>query len=120
MPSVTYCQNTPYFFKWFEAARPNDVIVYYTGELASAIELSDKNVREFLLDIKETVWQYAVDGKLYLFQKKLETGRYEYIAVKAGRRIHQLNPVHYYTRYGVDKAQTRVNKLRQEYSDQRG
>lgn len=114
MSTVTYYQNPQFFFRWFSIAKPNDIIVYYTGTLAEAIDKSDTNTKEYLLDIKETMWQYAVEGKLYLFQKKIDTGVYEYIAVKSSRRIHQLNPAHYYTRYSIDKRQARVNKLKEE------
>lgn len=77
------------FESWFTTARPGDIHTYYVGLLGL------ENKSKFHNHIKHTAWNYAVQGKVYLFQRKIEENKFCYTAVKASRYTYKLVPFDY-------------------------
>lgn len=63
------------FNEWFKSAKPNDKYIYFRGETLTFSHMSNK--------IRQETWYKAVIGEVYLLQRKLGLGKYEFIAVKA-------------------------------------
>ena len=56
-------------------------------------------------------WDLAIKGVVYLYQKKLGDGEYEYTAFKSSSKIAYLMPSDYYTRHSFDRIRQRTRKL---------
>ena len=85
--SYPACRN---FIEWYYAANGGDKFVYYAGSnLASSQES---------WAVKNLVWKFAIEGKVYLFQKRFGNNDYQYIAIKAIGRDTNLVPLDYGTR----------------------
>lgn len=63
------------FNEFLTTAFPNDRAIYHTG--------SGLTNTTYMLVLKHTVWQMAIKGHVYLVQKKLESDKYQFIAIKA-------------------------------------
>jgi hypothetical protein len=92
------------FKDWLVTARPNDKLVYYTGETLTYSLMASH--------IKKEVWEMALNGHVYLVQKKLGVGLYEFITVKASKSpCMSLIPVRDYSdKNHVSKLQTYTNR----------
>lgn len=64
-----------HFKDWIAAARPNDKYTYHIG-----FGLFDSFMSG---QVRKLAWDRAVDGDIYLVQRRITSGSYEYIAVKA-------------------------------------
>ena len=67
--------SVEHFHLWLRFAKPNDSIVYYRGETLTFSLMT--------VQIKRETWDKALEGLVYLVQRKLGVGNYEYIAIRA-------------------------------------
>lgn len=63
------------FNEWLRVSKPNDRFIYFRGETLTYSHMSNK--------IRQETWHKAVIGDVYLVQRKLALGQYEFIAIKA-------------------------------------
>lgn len=63
------------FLAWVKAAKPNEKMIYYRGETLTFSLMTTQ--------IKRETWDKALEGRVYLVQKKLGVGLYEFIAIRA-------------------------------------
>lgn len=63
------------FGSWLSNSKPNDKYIYYKGETLTFSHLTNK--------IRKETWDRAIEGRIYLLQRKISVGVYEFIAVKA-------------------------------------
>ncbi len=82
------------FVDWFEKANPGDTYTYFNGDLAYA--QSTTTARQTA--IKMVTWQYAVEGKIYLYQRRMPDDSRDYIAYKPRRVIQKLIALDYGTK----------------------
>ena len=66
--------------EWLRAAKHGMYHVYYTGAGLDGSELTNQTN---IWKLKQLTWKLAVDGRIYLVQRKLRIDRYEYRAIKA-------------------------------------
>lgn len=80
------------YYEWMKLAEAGDVLVYWTGDLqfdrqvvlpntypVSSVEMEQFNTLNILAD---RIHEDAKDGNLYLTQKRLDFGVYEYRATR--------------------------------------
>lgn len=79
------------FKNWYITAKPGEIYTYYIGFLGM------ENKSRFAMHIKHIAWEYAIKGRVYLFQRKMAENEFDYIAVKARHYTRQLVPFDYCT-----------------------
>lgn len=74
------------FKNWYLQAKPGDWYTYHLGE-----HLHENFTIQY---VKKVVWDYACDGKIYIFQKRDPEipEIFFFKAQKASKRIPKLNP----------------------------
>lgn len=77
------------FESWYRTANPGEQYTYYIGLLGM------ESKSKFHHHIKHTAWKYALQGRVYLFQRKIEENEFDYIAVKAKQYVYKLVPFDY-------------------------
>lgn len=65
------------FISWYEEAKPGDKYIYYNGELST-------DGRAWY--IKRLVFDYALEGKVILLQKRIKEKNFNYFVIK---KVHQ-------------------------------
>lgn len=60
--------------KWLDNARPGSKVVYHIGNLF----LDGRD------EVANFLYEAAVDDRVWLFQRRLEVGVFEYMAIKKG------------------------------------
>lgn len=75
------------FATWYVHAKPGDRFIYYFGE-----HLHENMASEYL---KKYVWDYATEGKVYIFQTRdtIERTKFNFIAMKPKLKLKQLIPL---------------------------
>lgn len=81
--AVEHIEN---FKNWYKNAQSGDWYIYYYGETLHENYQSKH--------LKDTVWSYACDGKIYIFQRRNidDLRNFFFLAQKASRRYPHLNP----------------------------
>lgn len=82
-------QDKMIFENWYITAKPGSSYIYYKGLLGM------ESKSKFTSHIKHTVWKYALQGRIYLIQRKIMENDYDYIAVKAKNYNEKLVPTDY-------------------------
>jgi hypothetical protein len=77
------------FISWLKDAPPNDKFVYFEGEFVP-------------MRYGSFVWDKALTGHVYLVQKRIAIGEFQYIAIRADRVLRSLIP------YSNPKSQKRL------------
>jgi hypothetical protein len=71
------------FQEWMAAAQPGERIAYARGLLAASIHaafLAEHPDAQTLSALQEATWRAHAKGRVYLVQRRLKPGRYEYLA----------------------------------------
>lgn len=63
------------FLAWVKSAKPNERIIYYRGETLTFSLMT--------VQIKRETWDKALEGLVYLVQRRLGPGKYEFIAIRS-------------------------------------
>jgi len=74
------------FAQWFSEASFGDNYIYTV----------DVSFFEPKSSVKKLAWEYAIDGKIYITQKRLGDGLYMYLALKAKHKLTKLVPWDYW------------------------
>ena len=74
------------FYSWYISAKPGNRFIYYFGE-----HLHENIASEYL---RRMVWDFACNGKVYIFQSRdeIERNKFNYIAIKPRSRVKSLIP----------------------------
>jgi len=78
--------TVPEFQEWMEAARPGERIAYAKGLLAASIHaawLAEHPDAQQLSALQEATWSAGAKGHIYLVQRRLKPGAFEYLAQRA-------------------------------------
>jgi hypothetical protein len=79
-------QRIQEFTEWLDNAPNGDVYTYYTGPCVGSAGIEYES-------LARVVYGKALDGKVYLFQRKISPFTFDYIAVKSGKIPKQLMPI---------------------------
>jgi hypothetical protein len=74
------------FQEWLAAARPGERIAYAKGALAASIHaafLAEHPDAQKLSALQETTWRAGAKGHVYLVQRRLKPGGFEYLAERS-------------------------------------
>jgi hypothetical protein len=71
------------FEDWRARAKPDDKVTYAHGFLAQAVGLAKGEEKKALEQLQRVTWAAMSAGYLHLTQRRLEPGKYEYIATAA-------------------------------------
>ena len=74
------------FVKWFADAEPGSTYTYTSG----------LSFYEPKASVKKLAWEYAINGKVYIYQKKVTDEIYAYIAFKPRIGLRKLVPWDYW------------------------
>jgi hypothetical protein len=74
------------FQEWLAAARPGERTAYAKGALAASIHtawLKEHPDAQKLSALQEATWKAGAKGHVYLVQRRLKPGAFEYLAERA-------------------------------------
>ena len=74
------------FQEWLAAAQPGERIAYAKGALAASIHaafLAEHPDAQKLSALQETTWRAGARGYVYLVQRRLKAGAFEYFAERS-------------------------------------
>lgn len=82
-----YKERVDKFEKWYKNAKPGDWYTYHVG-----VTLTEGMSNYY---IKKVTWNYACDGKIYLFLRRsmYDKSKLDFLAQKASKVIPKLNPL---------------------------
>jgi hypothetical protein len=85
-PSSEHTVFADAFVQWYRTAQPGEKFLYYFGE-----HLHEDRNSEY---VRQIVWDYACDGKVYIFQArdKEHPTNFNFIAVKSRHKLDWLIP----------------------------
>lgn len=75
----TLSNDAKEFISWLNVAEPGENYIYYKGYIGE----SKSNI---LSSLKQTVWKSAVNGRVYLLQRKNGPSEYDYLAQKSAKK----------------------------------
>ena len=80
------------FQEWLAAAQPGERIAYAKGALAASIHAAweaEHPDAQKLSTLQETTWHAGAKGQVFLAQRRLKAGAFEYLAERAtdGKQI---------------------------------
>ena len=77
------------FQEWLGAAQPGERVAYARGLLAASIHaafLAEHPDAQKLSALQEATWRAGAKGHVYLVQRRLKPGAFEYLAERSLRR----------------------------------
>jgi hypothetical protein len=91
MMSTAGCEHLTVteFQEWMAAAQPGQRIAYAKGALAASIHgafLAEHPDAQKLSALQEATWHAGATGQVYLVQRRLKPGAFEYFAERMGER----------------------------------
>ena len=75
------------FQEWLAAAQPGERIAYAKGALAASIHSAwqaEHSAARKLSALQEATWRASVKGQVYLVQRRIKPGAFEYLAERGG------------------------------------
>jgi hypothetical protein len=105
MSQPTYTNGKKEFTEWWKAAKPGESVVYFTGNLADFCwdVIGRSEARANARELRGHVYATYERGEVFLFQRRISTNVFDYIAVKAKGPPYKSNVTRFIPVKGINR-----------------